>query len=70
MKESCYTCPMFDICNGCRKTVHDTKKMGLVEYHCKKMKSLAPRIIEINGMTDLLEPTPYVDESLPLIARG
>lgn len=70
MKESCYTCPMFDICNGCRKTVHDTKRMGLVEYHCKKMKSLAPRIIEINGMTDLLEPTPYVDESLPLIARG
>lgn len=70
MKDACYTCPMFSICNGCRKTVADTKRFGLTEYHCKKMKSLAPRIIEINGMTGLLEPTPYVDESVQIIARG
>lgn len=70
MKESCYVCPMFTICNGCRKTVHDTKKMGATETHCKKMKSLAPRLIEINGMGDLLEPTPYVDESSNVIFRG
>jgi radical SAM protein with 4Fe4S-binding SPASM domain len=70
MKESCYTCPMFSICNGCRKTVADTKRFGLVEHHCRKMKSQAAKIIEINGMSAHLEPTPYEDESLPLIARG
>jgi radical SAM protein with 4Fe4S-binding SPASM domain len=70
MKYSCYSCPMFSICNGCKKTVADTKRMGLVEYHCKKMKSLAPRIIEINGMGDTLIPTPYVDESIQIIAKG
>lgn len=67
MKESCNICPMFSICNGCRKTIADTKRLGLVEQHCKKMKSLAPRIIDANGMTGLLEPTPYEDESIQLI---
>lgn len=70
MKDSCYICPMFSICNGCKKTIADTKKMGLVEHHCRKMKSLAPRIIEINGMTGHLIPTPYVDESVQIIAKG
>ncbi|MCO6704824.1 radical SAM protein [Streptomyces sp. CHB9.2] len=70
MKNACYECPMFNICNGCRKTVADTKRFGLTEYHCKKMKSLAPRIIEINGMQGQIEPTPYVDESVQIIARG
>lgn len=70
MKDACFTCPMFQICNGCRKTVHDTKRLGLTEHHCRTMKSLAPDIIRLNGMEDILEPTPYVDESLPLIARG
>lgn len=70
MKEACYSCPMFTICNGCRKTISDTKRMGLVEHHCKTMKSIAPTIIEINGMTGHLVPTPYIDESIPLIARG
>lgn len=70
MKDACYICPMFSICNGCRKTIHDTKRLGLTEDHCRKMKSLAPKIIEINGMTGLLEPTEYVDESLDLIFKG
>ena len=26
MKMACYTCPMFQICNGCKKTVRDMKK--------------------------------------------
>lgn len=64
MKESCFICPMFSICNGCKKTVHDTKRLGLVEYHCQKMKSLAVRIIAANGMSDILEPTPYVNEGI------
>lgn len=62
LKQACYTCPMFDICNGCRKTIKDLKDYNLVEAHCSKMKTLAPLIIEANGMSDYLEPTPYVKE--------
>lgn len=70
MKDACYVCPMFSICNGCRKTVADTKRFGLTEYHCRKMKELAPRIIEINGLTGILEPTEYIDETPAIIAKG
>lgn len=63
LKESCYSCPMFEICNGCRKTVHDLKRLDLVETHCVKMKTIAAKIIDINGLTGALVPTPYVDES-------
>lgn len=62
LKESCFTCPMFDICNGCKKTTHDLKTLGLVEQHCSKMKTLAPLIIEASGLTGKLIPTPYVKE--------
>jgi len=62
MKQSCSTCPMFQICNGCRKTVKDYKEHGLVEQHCKKMKSIAKDIIDINGLD--WEVTPYVDERI------
>lgn len=62
LKQSCFTCPMFDICNGCRKTIKDLKDYNLVEKHCSKMKMLAPSIIESNGMTGQLVPTEYVNE--------
>lgn len=62
MKHSCFTCPMFSICNGCKKTIHDLKSLDLVENHCEKMKRLAPRIIQAAGLTGVLEPTPYVNE--------
>lgn len=51
MKEECLTCPMFEICNGCKKTIKDQKQHGMVEQHCTLMKQLAPRIIEINQLT-------------------
>lgn len=70
MKEACHACPMFTLCNGCRKTVHDTKRMGQVEKHCIKMKTLAPRIIELNGLTGLVEITPYVNETPAIIFKG
>ena len=70
MKLACYACPMFEICNGCRKTIADTKRFGLQEHQCRKMKSLAPKIIELNGLVGVLEPTPYEDESLELIFKG
>ena len=62
LKQSCLTCPMFKICNGCRKTVSDLKRLSLVETHCKKMKSLAPDIIDICKLD--ATPTEYVDESI------
>jgi len=68
MKESCFGCPLFGICNGCRKTIRDHKRLGLVEQHCRKMKTLAPKIIEANGLTGQLIPTPYVNED-NVIAR-
>ena len=61
MKMACYTCPMFQICNGCRKTVRDMTREGTVEEHCKRMKGLAPRILEINGL-DPTKVTPYINE--------
>ena len=49
LKEECLTCPMFSICNGCRKTIKDLKEADVVEEHCVKMKRLAPTIVEINN---------------------
>jgi radical SAM protein with 4Fe4S-binding SPASM domain len=62
LKQSCFTCPMFEICNGCRKTIKDLKDHNMVEQHCSAMKQLAPAIIEANNMQSVLEPTPYVRE--------
>lgn len=63
LKQSCYACPMFDICNGCRKTIKDLKDYGMVESHCKSMKALAPAIIEANGLTGRVETTEYINEN-------
>jgi radical SAM protein with 4Fe4S-binding SPASM domain len=62
LKTSCYSCPMFKICNGCKKTIKDLKQHNMVEAHCSLMKTLAPSIIESNDMTGILEPTEYVRE--------
>lgn len=69
MKQSCFGCPMYSICNGCRKTLHDHRRLGLTEVHCRRMKDIAPKIIEANGLTGQLIPTPYVNES-QIIAIG
>jgi len=62
LKQSCYTCPMFKICNGCKKTIKDLKDHNLVEAHCQTMKSIAPDIIEANGLTNTVHPTEYIKE--------
>jgi len=48
MTDDCYGCPMFEICNGCKKTIKDHKEHGLAETHCRKMKTLAQDIINAN----------------------
>lgn len=63
LKQGCYTCPMFRICNGCKKTISDMKELGLVESHCQKMKTLAQDIIDANGMGYHMQTTPYVSEA-------
>jgi radical SAM protein with 4Fe4S-binding SPASM domain len=60
LKQSCFSCPMFQICNGCKKTIKDLKEHNLVETHCKKMKTLAYDIIKSNNIE--LELTEYVYE--------
>ena len=50
MTEDCYTCPMFEICNGCKKTIKDHKTYNMASTHCKKMKTLAPDILKANGL--------------------
>ena len=50
MHDGCFTCPMFQICNGCKKTISDLKTHGLVEKHCTKMKTLAQDILDANNI--------------------
>jgi sulfatase maturation enzyme AslB (radical SAM superfamily) len=60
LKNAFYTCPMFEICNGCKKTIKDLKQHNMVEDHCKHMKTLATDIISINSINRQL--TPYERE--------
>lgn len=60
LKNACYTCPMFEICNGCKKTIKDLKQHNMVEDHCKHMKTLATDIISINSIDR--QSTPYERE--------
>lgn len=64
LKHSCFSCPMFQICNGCKKTIKDLKSYGMVETHCRKMKTLAPDIIKANDLN--LQVTEYVNEYDPI----
>jgi radical SAM protein with 4Fe4S-binding SPASM domain len=48
LKHECYSCPMFKICNGCRKHIVDLKRRDMVEEHCSKMKSIAADIEKVN----------------------
>tara|TARA_R110002072_G_scaffold64203_5_gene159723 strand:- start:62708 stop:63697 length:990 start_codon:yes stop_codon:yes gene_type:complete len=44
MKEECLACPLFSLCNGCRKTVKDMKESGQVEEHCRIMKGFEKKL--------------------------
>lgn len=50
LKDECLTCPMFAICNGCKKTIKDMKIEGdaYIAEHCSIMKSIAPEIVTLN----------------------
>lgn len=38
LKEECLTCPLFEICNGCKKNISDIKRHDRVEEHCLAMQ--------------------------------
>lgn len=56
LKEECLTCPMFDICNGCHKTVRDLKRHNLVVEHCAIMKQNAPHILNLRVQARFSHP--------------
>lgn len=45
LKEDCAVCPLFEICNGCRKTITDLKSHNLVEEHCRGMQEILPQLV-------------------------
>jgi radical SAM protein with 4Fe4S-binding SPASM domain len=47
LKMDCYTCNLFQICNGCRKTIRDMKSHAMVSKHCTLMKTLEQDILNI-----------------------
>jgi sulfatase maturation enzyme AslB (radical SAM superfamily) len=49
-KEECLSCPNFNICNGCYKTVSDLKSTNRVEESCREMKRFRQRAIAL-GLT-------------------
>lgn len=59
LKDECTMCPMFQICNGCKKTVMDMKQHGMVETHCLMMKQLTPMIIDINEKSETVHCDTY-----------
>ncbi len=50
LKDECFNCDMFKICNGCRKTVKDMKRHNVVEEHCQLMKTCAAEIKVFNQL--------------------
>jgi len=64
LKDECVGCPMFSICNGCKKTVKDMKIHNMVEEHCVLMKQLAPEIIRINDETNYVEATQKIHKNI------
>ena len=47
LKTECLTCPLFDICNGCKKNISDLKRNSMVEEHCDAMKENLPRLSKL-----------------------
>lgn len=44
LKEDCLTCPLFEICNGCKKNISDLKRNDMVDVHCLTMQKNLPRL--------------------------
>ncbi|MCS5550422.1 MAG: hypothetical protein NZ811_02775 [Gammaproteobacteria bacterium] len=47
MNDWCFTCPMFNLCNGCSKTIKDHKRFDMQGQHCFEMKQLEKELMEM-----------------------
>lgn len=47
LKNECLACPLFNICNGCKKNISDLKRNEMVEEHCSAMKENLPRLKKV-----------------------
>lgn len=47
LKDDCLTCPLFEICNGCKKNISDIKRQNRVEEHCSVMQKNMPDLMKI-----------------------
>lgn len=45
LKDDCLACPLFSICNGCKKTIADLKRNNIVEEHCSEMQKNLDRLL-------------------------
>jgi sulfatase maturation enzyme AslB (radical SAM superfamily) len=48
MTDSCFTCPLFNLCNGCAKTIKDHKRFNMQHTHCFEMKQIEKQLLEMN----------------------
>lgn len=57
MHDGCWSCPMFGICNGCRKSVMDTQRSGRVDEHCQKMKAIEAEMLTVSeeALSEVME---------------
>lgn len=45
MTSRCFTCELFNLCNGCAKTIKDHKRFNMNEQHCFEMTQLKNRLL-------------------------
>ena len=50
LKVECLICPLFEICNGCKKNISDLKRNSMVEEHCGAMKENLPRLSKLMSL--------------------
>jgi len=48
MTDRCFTCALFNLCNGCAKTIKDHKKFNMAETHCFEMKQIETKLLGMN----------------------
>jgi radical SAM protein with 4Fe4S-binding SPASM domain len=60
LKSECYSCKMFDLCNGCRKHIKEIKDQDEVELHCGKMKKLEAKMDQMKE--EIIETKGYMNE--------
>jgi radical SAM protein with 4Fe4S-binding SPASM domain len=67
LKEECYSCSMFKICNGCYKTIKDLKQSDSVEEHCAIMKSMEHQILALNANHIIGDNIHQTVNTIPLV---